>query len=205
VVVADGDRPVQQLDDRPALVVATRGAEPVARGGYRAVLLLDGEQMLARESLRVAEDCVRWWANAIALAAPKAPTYLVGVGGSLARTVASNGYSAFAAAELADRRRLRFPPAVRVATLTGALEAVEAAVTAAGVDPGDVLGPVDVSPTTVRTIVRFDYAHGAEVASRLRAEVIRAAAARRRSVSGGRPATVPLRVHLDDIEPFLES
>ena len=205
VVVADGDRPVQQLDERPALVVATRGAEPVARGGYRAVLLLDGEQMLARESLRVAEDCVRWWANAIALSAPKAPTYLVGVGGPLARTVASSGYAAFAATELSDRRRLRFPPAVRVATLTGALDAVEAAVAAAGVEPADVLGPVDVSPTTVRTIVRFDYAHGPEVASRLRAEVIRAAAARRRSLSGGRPATVPLRVHLDDIEPFLES
>lgn len=205
VIVADGERPVQQLDDRPALVVSTRGAEPVARGGYRAVLLLDGEQMLARESLRVAEDCVRWWANAIALAAPRAPVFLVGVDGALARAVAAGAYAAFASAELADRRRLRFPPAVRVATLTGAVESVEAAVAATGVDPVDVLGPVDVSGTTVRTIVRFDYSHGADIASLLRSEVIRAAAARRRSLGGGRPAPVPLRVHLDDIEPFLES
>ncbi|MHB1235907.1 MAG: primosomal protein N' family DNA-binding protein, partial [Microbacteriaceae bacterium] len=84
VIVADGQRPVLSVAAQPALVIATRGAEPVAAGGYRAVLLLDGDRMIARESLRVGEDCLRWWANAIALAAPGATSILVGVGGSLA-------------------------------------------------------------------------------------------------------------------------
>src|SRR6185436_6072340 len=69
----------------PALVVATRGAEPIAAGGYRAVLLLDGERMLLRESLRVAEDCLRWWSNAAALAAPGATVHPARVGGDRAR------------------------------------------------------------------------------------------------------------------------
>ncbi|MGX5680404.1 primosomal protein N' family DNA-binding protein [Schumannella luteola] len=207
VIIADGERQVQHVDARPALVIATRGAEPIAAGGYQAVLLLDGEQMVARESLRVAEDCLRWWSNAVALAAPGAPSILVGVGGALASALVTWRHSAFAASELADRRRLRFPPAVRVATLTGAVEAVSRAVEASGAPAVDVLGPVDIGPSTVRTILRFDYAKGTEMAATLRSEVIRAATSRRRpAVPKGTRAPSPptLKVRFDDVEPFLE-
>jgi primosomal protein N' (replication factor Y) len=196
------------VGSEPALVIATRGAEPVAAGGYRAVLLLDGERMLARESLRVAEDCLRWWSNAAALAARGAPVVLVGVGGALASTMATWRQADFARSELADRRRLRFPPAVRVATITGELDAVSAAVELLPVLPSDVLGPVDLDAGTVRTIVRFDYAHGAEIAATLRAEIIQAATNRRKSIAiaGKRGAVAPtLKVRFDDAEPFLEN
>ncbi|HEY4267049.1 MAG TPA: primosomal protein N' [Galbitalea sp.] len=207
IIVADGERPILSVGAEPALVIATRGAEPIAAGGYRAVLLLDGERMVARESLRVAEDCLRWWSNATALAARGATTYLVGVGGSLASALGTWRQAEFARGELADRRRLRFPPAVRVATVTGALEAVAKAVTAVDVPSSDVLGPVDTGPGAVRTIIRFDYNSGGAVAAALRAEVIRAATARRRGIAqkGGARVIAPnLRVRFDDIEPFLE-
>ncbi|HWM34314.1 MAG TPA: primosomal protein N', partial [Pseudolysinimonas sp.] len=113
VVVSDGERPLTGVPDRPALVIATRGAEPLADGGYRAVLLLDGERMVARESLRVAEDVLRWWSDAAALAADDARVILVGVGGALATALASWTQPEYAHAELADRRPLRFPPLVR--------------------------------------------------------------------------------------------
>jgi primosomal protein N' (replication factor Y) len=211
IIVADGDHPILAVGAEPALVIATRGAEPIAAGGYRAVLLLDGERMVARESLRVGEDCLRWWSNAVALAARGAPSVLVGVGGALASALATWRQADYARAELADRRRLRFPPAVRVATITGALDAVAAAVDAAvGAVPvprSDVLGPVDTEPGAVRTIIRFDYAAGAVVAASLRAEVIRAATTRRRAaaIAGPRPPLPPnLRVRFDDVEPFVE-
>lgn len=203
VVVADGEHPVLTVDAKPALVVATRGAEPVASGGYRAVLLLDGERMLARESLRIGEDCLRWWANAAALAAPGAPTMLVGVAGPLAQALATWRLDRQAARELADRRALRFPPAVRVASVTGATDAVERAV--AALDAGtiiDTLGPVPAGDSLVRAIVRFDYRHGADVAATLRAAVVRNATARRRPPAGRagyRPAPT-LRVRFDDPE-----
>ncbi|MDJ0335180.1 primosomal protein N' [Salinibacterium sp. G-O1] len=208
VIVADGDHPVQTVGSGPALVIATRGAEPIAAGGYRAVLLLDGEQMAARESLRVGEDCLRWWSNAVALAAGGAPTVLVGVGGTLASTLVTWRQADFARAELADRRSLRFPPAIRVATVTGSVDAVSAAVAASGIAGSDVLGPVDLEPPLVRTILRFDYAHGAEVAAALRSELIRSATSRRKrtgSRQGYAPAAPSLRIRLDDVEPFLES
>jgi len=205
VVIADGERPILEVGRRPALVIATRGAEPIAAGGYHAIVLLDGERMLARESLRVGEDCLRWWSNAIALAANGAPSVLVGVGGSLAGALATWQLDDFARGELADRRRLRFPPAIRVATVSGDSASTTRAIeSVAGLDGVDVLGPVDTEPGHVRAIVRFDFVRGAEVASALRAEVIRNASSRRKRVpSAGAPAPAPtLRVRFDDLEPF---
>jgi primosomal protein N' (replication factor Y) len=207
IIIADGERPVMAVPAAPALVVATRGAEPTADGGYHAILLLDGERMLARESLRVAEDCLRWWANAVALAAPGAPTVLVGVGGALASALATWRLSAFVGSELADRRRLRFPPAVRVATVTGSAVPVEKAIAAVAGIPGvDVLGPVD-SEDGLRAIVRFDYSSGGDVATALKAEVIRTATSRRKRFPAGSAAAAPLprlKLRFDDNEPFVE-
>ncbi len=203
VIVADGDHPLQTLDGRPALVVATRGAEPIASGGYRAILLLDGERMLARETLRVAEDCLRWWSNAAALAAPGAPTVLVGVGGALARELATWRQAEFARRELVDRRQLTFPPAVRLASLTGAADVVEEAVSS--VDPAlliDVLGPAPLADGMVRAILRFEYAHGPEVSAAVRAAIVRNATRRRKAPAGKggfRPAPT-LKVRFDDPE-----
>jgi primosomal protein N' (replication factor Y) len=208
VVVADGERPILSMGSEPALVIATRGAEPVAAGGYRAVLLLDGERMVARESLRVGEDCLRWWSNAVALARRGAPVFLVGVGGALASALTTWRHADYARTELVDRKRLRFPPAIRVATLTGAIDSVAEAINTLELLPDAILGPVDVAPGIVRSIVRFDYSRGAEIAAALRAEVVRNATSRRRAaaIKGARPPLAPtLKVRFDDVEPFLDS
>ncbi|WP_166788468.1 primosomal protein N' [Cryobacterium sp. TMS1-13-1] len=201
VIVADGDHTIQTLGAEPALVIATRGAEPVPTGGYRAILILDGERMLARESLRVGEDCLRWWANAAALAAPGAPVILAGVGGALARALNAWHPDIFAASELADRRQLRFPPAVRVASVTGTAADVDAALADLGAVAGlDVLGPVDTEVPLVRAVVRFGYARGDEVAHALKAAVVRNAAKRRKPKSGSFQPAPTLKVRFDDPE-----
>ncbi|WP_353827655.1 primosomal protein N' [Agromyces sp. SYSU T0242] len=200
VVVSDGERPLLRVGSEPQLVVATRGAEPIADGGYRAVLLLDGERMLLRESLRVAEDCLRWWSNAAALAAPGASVFLVGVGGALGTALATWRQPAWAAEELESRRALRFPPAVRMASVVSSRERLaEAVERIRAVDGVDVLGPTSAGEGLERAIVRFGYAAGAEVAQRLKGEAIRAATERRRPVAGRRPGRAPvLRVRMDD-------
>lgn len=200
VVVSDGERPVLRVGGEPQLVVATRGAEPIADGGYRAVLLLDGERMLLRESLRVAEDCLRWWSDAAALAAPGAPVHLVGVGGALGTALATWSQAHWAAGELEARRALRFPPAVRMASMTSSPERLARAIERVGrIEGVDVLGPVAADDGLERAIVRFGYAAGTEVAAALKAEAIRAATERRRPVAGRRPGRPPvLRVRMDD-------
>ena len=66
------DEVLAAVPARPALVVATPGAEPVAEGGYGAVLLLDTWALLTRADLRAGEETLRRWLAAAALARPAA-------------------------------------------------------------------------------------------------------------------------------------
>jgi primosomal protein N' (replication factor Y) len=207
VIIADGEHPVTHVDARPALVVATRGAEPLAAGGYRAVVLLDGDRMLLGDDLRIGESCLRWWSNAAALAAPGAPVHLVGVAGPVARALATWTQAAYARAELADRKPLRMPPTVRVASVDGDRLTVDAALAALRaavpeLDAEAVLGPLP-RDEGVRALVRFDYALGARVAESLRASVVSAAIKGRRpakgSSTGGRNR-LKVRVDVPDLD-----
>lgn len=207
VIVADGEHPVLRVDAKPALVVATRGAEPIAAGGYRAVILLDGDRMLQAEELRIGESCLRWWANAAALAASGAPVHLVGVAGPVARALATWTQAAYARAELADRTPLRMPPTVRVASVEGHRRSVDTALAqlAAAVpelDPLSVLGPV-ATETGARALVRFDFGVGGRVADALRAAVVADALSARKAVKGRSPAprnTLRVRVDVPDLD-----
>lgn len=214
VIVADGAHPVLEVDDRPALVVATRGAEPIAEGGYRAVLLLDGDRMLQAPELRIGEACLRWWSNAAALAAPGAPVHLVGVGGAVGRALASWTQAAYARAELSDRAPLRMPPTARVARIEGDVAAVDRALATLRADvpelPADaVLGPVPLDRQGwpgARALIRFDYSRGAAVAASLRASVVTEAVNARSSRRGSAKSRAPrniLTARLDIVEPEL--
>jgi primosomal protein N' (replication factor Y) (superfamily II helicase) len=204
VIVSDGQRSVSAVGEQPAVVVATRGAEPIAAGGYRAVLLLDGERMLLRESLDVAEDCLRWWSQAASLAAPRAPVHLVGVTGALATSLATWRFTERAAEALAARRALRFPPAVRVATVRGGSDVLAEAIDVVrAVEGTDILGPVPDDSGLERITVRVDYRTAPRLAAQLKALLIRVATRRRRPVAGRRVQAAPtLRVRFDDQELF---
>lgn len=206
VIIADGAHPVEHVSDKPALVVATRGAEPVAEGGYRAVVLLDGTRMLQAPDLRVGESCLRWWSNAAALAAPGAPVHLVGVDGPVSRALATWNQAGYARSELAERAPLHMPPATRVALVEG----VPASVDRALADlrelllPSDaILGPVplETDEGRVRALVRFGYGAGTPVAATLRAAVVAEAVKRRRG--RGQSNRSPLSVRLDILDPEL--
>jgi primosomal protein N' (replication factor Y) len=203
---------VARVEHRPALVIATRGAEPIADGGYRAVLLLDGDRMLLAEDLRIGEACLRWWSNAAALTSPGAPVLLTGVAGPVARALATWTQPAYARAELADRAVLHLPPAVRVAVLEGEPRAVLDTLAqlrgeVPALDPEAVLGPSEIlgeDPARSRALVRFDYGHGKAVTGSLRAAVI-ADAVRARRTRGRSPARSrnTLRVRVDVPDPEL--
>ena len=129
VISSSGEHVRAQVPDRPALVVATPGAEPRVPGGYRAALLLDGNQMLARPWLRAEEQTLRRWFNAAALVRSTEHGGTVVVTADQDRAVSAlvrwdpAGHSE---RELHERHELGLPPAVRTAALTGPRDAVDA-------------------------------------------------------------------------------
>ncbi|MGV8966106.1 MAG: primosomal protein N' [Cellulomonas sp.] len=132
---------------RPALVVATPGAEPVAEGGYAAALLLDAAVSTARVSLRTGEEAVHRWLTAAALVRGSGAGGVVLLVGDAApaptQALVRWDPVGFAERELAERSELALPPAVRVAAVTGSRDAVTAYLARLALPPGaDVLGPV---------------------------------------------------------------
>ncbi len=123
VRTSGGDRVLATVEDRPAVVVATPGAEPVAPGGYACVVLLDTWLMLSRTDLRTEEESLRRWLNAAALARSAAQGgRVVAVGEpSLAPLQALVRWDpgGFAHREMTERQSAHLPPASRLATVTG--------------------------------------------------------------------------------------
>ncbi|MFE5834798.1 primosomal protein N' [Streptomyces sp. NPDC056488] len=141
------DHVLDSVPGRPALVVSTPGAEPVAEGGYAAALLLDGWAMLGRPDLRAGEEALRRWIDAASLVRGQAEggTVVVVAEPTLRPVQALVRWDpvGHARRELAERAELGFPPVSRMAAVTGPPEAVEGFLAAAGLPPdAEVLGPV---------------------------------------------------------------
>jgi primosomal protein N' (replication factor Y) len=142
VRTSGGDLVLPRVPAEPALVITTPGAEPLA--DYAAALLLDGWALLSRPSLRAAEETLRRWLAAAALVRPGG-TVLVHADATLPATQALVRWDpvTFAERDLEERAELGFPPAVRMAAVSGEAGAVASVIN--GLDPAfEILGPVPV-------------------------------------------------------------
>lgn len=145
------DHVLDRVPDRPALIVSTPGAEPVADGGYAAALLLDGWALLGRPDLRAGEEALRRWLDAAALVRGHGDGGLVVVVAEPTQrpvqALVRWDPAGHAARELAERAQLGFPPVSRMAVVAGPAEAVEELITAARLPEGtETLGPVPLPP-----------------------------------------------------------
>lgn len=196
VRTSGGGAVLDRIDDSPALVVATPGAEPIAARGYAAALLLDGWLALSRPDLRAGEEAVRRWLNAAALVRSSSE-------GGRVVLVAPNDLRPvqallrwqprwFAERELDDRRTLHLPPAGRIAALTGAGRAITELLSDASLPPGaELLGPVPAiggDEELERLVIRVPRVSGLALA-----EALKAALATR----SARKAPGPVKVELD--------
>ncbi|WP_203940356.1 primosomal protein N' [Spirilliplanes yamanashiensis] len=189
------DEVLDTVGAEAAVVVATPGAEPAASPGYGAVLLLDTWALLTRADLRAAEETLRRWTAAAALARPGGRVVVV-ADGSLPVVQALLRWDPawHAGRELAERRELGFPPAARMASLTGKPEAVAELLAELKLpERADVLGPVPAGGDDERMLVRVPRGDLAELARNLHA----ASAAR-----SARKAPHPVRVQIDPADLF---
>ncbi|WP_343710743.1 primosomal protein N' [Mycobacterium sp.] len=207
VITSGGDAVVPEVAGGPTLVVATPGAEPRASGGYGAVLLLDTWALLGRQDLRAAEDTLRRWLAAAALARAR------GDGGVVA-VVAESSIPTVQAlirwdpvghadAELAARTEVGLPPSVHLAAIDGTAGAVTTLLAELQLPDGaDVLGPVELpavarrpagaaagAPVT-RMLVRVPREQGSALAAALRCAA---------GVLSARQAHEPVRVQIDPL------
>ncbi|MEA4943132.1 MAG: hypothetical protein VB080_01705 [Propionicimonas sp.] len=123
VLHSTGEKRIDRIDDRPAIVLATPGVEPVAAFGYTAAVLLDTGVTLRRPDLRAGEEALRRWLAVAALVRPAADGGTVlAVGETTDRQLqALLRLDPVGAAEreLAERREAGLPPALKLVMLEG--------------------------------------------------------------------------------------
>jgi primosomal protein N' (replication factor Y) (superfamily II helicase) len=193
---------VAEVRDRPAVVVATPGAEPWVPGGYAAAVLLDAAVATAGSALGLLPEALRRWLTAASLVRPAQDGGVVLLVGD-AEQRASQALVRWdpvglAVRELDERAALGLPPAVRVASVTGPRDAVEAVLARIDLPDRDVLGPVVVRQDDagtfepdVRAVVRVPRGAGAALASAVAASMAVRSARREGGV---------VRVQLDPTE-----
>jgi primosomal protein N' (replication factor Y) len=199
VRTSGGDAVLATVPAKPAVVVSTPGAEPVADGGYGAVLLLDGWTLLSMPDLRAGEETLRRWLNAAALVRgePDGGTVIVVAPGELRPVQALLRWQPrwHAERETGERSALHLPPAARMAAISGTPAGVHDLLEAATLPTGaELLGPMpdpagsrDGTPVE-RMLIRVPRRLGGELATTLKQ-----AAAQR----SARKAPDPVRVELD--------
>jgi primosomal protein N' (replication factor Y) len=207
VVTSGGDAMVAAVPAEPAVVVSTPGAEPLAAGRYGAALLLDTWALLGRQDLRASEDALRRWMAAAALVRSRADGGVVAVVAESAiptvQALIRWDPVGHAESELDSRAEVGLPPAVHMAAIDGAPDAVRAMIDTAELpDDADLLGPVDLPPgarrppgtppekPVNRMLVRVPRDAGLPLAAALR---------RAAGVLSARRENEPVRVQIDPL------
>lgn len=205
VIDSSRDHVVDAIDDKPVLVVATPGAEPLAPSGFAAAVLLDASQLLGRADLRAGEEALRRWqlvAGLVRTGGEGGTVCMVGpIDDPTVQAFVRQDPGAYAARLLGERAEAGFPPAVTFVTIDGTGPAVRELVEWAGVDHLDhteSLGPVPidgpgVGGTTdglVRVTLRTPRVHGRELVAAVTRGLDQRAARR----------AVPVRVRVDPQE-----
>ena len=137
---------ISQVPNKPAVIVATPGAEPVCPGGYAAAVILDAEVPSGSTAADAHQQALALWMRAAALVrpGPQGQVLLVGdgAGGPSQALVRWDG-AGFAARELAERAALDLPPTVAAVSLIGNAHPVQLVVDriTAELPNLDVFGP----------------------------------------------------------------
>jgi len=181
IYTSGGSEILEFVDDKSALVLATPGAEPLAVGGYAAVILLDTWLMLARDDIRVGIESHRRWFEALALARHGARAVAVGDSAQLQALVRADPVSV-AEKDLEERAQTHLPPIGRLATIDGPESVVMSLSEREWTPNSEVLGPVGLPDGKWRLIVRTPRAEGMELAAVLKLIAAERSAAKEPSV-----------------------
>ena len=191
VITSSGAKRVIEVKQRPSIVVATPGAEPLAEGGYAAVVVLDTWLARGAGGMRADEEAVRRWSNTLGLAGPGAAAMIVGDPAEPAlQALVRWDQPGFAQREASARAQAHLPPAASVVTVVGDAGAIDEFLTvAAWPETAEVYGPTQ-DGAEWRAVVRVPRAQRAALTTALR-EVMRVRSARKLD---------PVKVKVDPVD-----
>ena len=191
---SSSDHILREITDQPAIVVATPGAAPIAKGGYAALILLDGSGMLNRQDLDAVQDTYGKWTEFMSLVKPIGQVVVVAESEHPAvQALIRHDPAGLAKREFELRTQVSLPPAVKLAALTGAQSDIDDLVSLCELPKETVIrGPVSTADGQMRLLLSVPKKLGLALAQELK----RASAVRSTRKTGG---TVNVRIDPDKL------
>ena len=165
VIVSAGEVIKENIDAKPALVLATPGAQPHVEGGYAAVVILDGMRFFAHTDLRTQERARELFMESSSMISPQGAVLLV-IDDShpIISSIARWNVAPLIKRELSERTELNLPPSVFSVVLvmdqgvgTQIAEGIKKALTDGRIPKSsNIYGPTEIAKDRVKIVIHSD-------------------------------------------------
>jgi primosomal protein N' (replication factor Y) (superfamily II helicase) len=160
ILISSGSKQIADLPNGKHVVLATAGSEP--NGRYSSLVLLDGERMFSRPSLRAEEFAKFQWFSSFCKVLPNSEVFVTlqnhhPVVQSMLKADSNSG----ASLELINREKAKLPPFYRVAVIIGSnLEISKFAENLRSSKDYEITGPVKFDQNQSKLIIRVKLEEG---------------------------------------------
>jgi primosomal protein N' (replication factor Y) len=163
ILISSGSKQITELPSGKHVVLATAGSEPIGR--FSSLILLDGERMFNRPSLRAEEFARFQWFSSLCKVLPNSEVYVTlqnhhPVVQSMLKADSNSGSSL----ELINREKAKLPPFYRVAVVIGASpEVSKFAENLRSNKDYEITGPVKFDQSQSKLIIRVRLEEGGDL------------------------------------------
>ena len=160
ILISSGSKQIADLPNGKHVVLATAGSEP--NGRYSSLVLLDGERMFSRPSLRAEEFAKFQWFSSLCKVLPNSEVFVTlqnhhPVVQSMLKADSNSG----ASLELINREKAKLPPFYRVVVIIGSnLEISKFAENLRSSKDYEITGPVKFDQNQSKLIIRVKLEEG---------------------------------------------
>ena len=165
VVISAGEVIKDRIEAKPALVLATPGAQPQVEGGYAAVVILEGLRFFAHTDLRTQERARELFLETSSLISPEGSVLLV-IDDShpIVSAIARWNVAPLLKRELSERLELKLPPSVFSVVLVmdqaismQIANGLKKAAAEGRIPPSScIYGPTEISKGQVKIVIHAD-------------------------------------------------
>ena len=165
VVISAGEVIKDRIEAKPALVLATPGAQPQVEGGYAAVVILEGLRFFAHTDLRTQERARELFLETSSLISPEGSVLLV-IDDShpIVSAIARWNIAPLLKRELSERLELKLPPSVFSVVLVmdqaismQIANGLKKAAAEGRIPPSScIYGPTEISKAQVKIVIHAD-------------------------------------------------
>ena len=169
VILNSTDSETQQEIDEKCIVISTYSTLVKTKNGYAGVVLLEGEEMLARQFIRAEEELFNLWLNVLSLARADAEIFLsLPSSNPISQAIIAGKPSKFMQYLKRDRLETNLPPYVRIIQIVGEMRALSGLRIKLEGEFGNVLNTL-ISNSGTRLTIKAKHEGAAELLKSLKA------------------------------------